>query len=65
LADALHLGKAGEGQPNRLAHAQVGIHFDFVVAYFYIANGYCSAPASILPAKGSGDDHRIHVSATK
>src|SRR5450759_2316613 len=27
-------------QPNRLAHAQVGIHFDFFAAHFHIANGY-------------------------
>ena len=51
LADALHLRKAGEDQPNRLAHPQVRIHFDFVVANFYIANGYCEeqlAPSCLL-----------------
>lgn len=36
----MHLGKAGEDQPNRLAHAQVGIHFDLVAARFHIADGY-------------------------
>jgi hypothetical protein len=51
LADGLHLGKPGEDQPNRLTNAQVGIHFDFVAAYFYIANGYREvqlAPSCLL-----------------
>src|SRR5208283_2850593 len=40
LTDALHLGKTGENQPDRLVYAQIRIHFDFLAAHFHVANRY-------------------------
>ena len=40
LTDALHLGKTGENQPDRLVYAQIRIHFYFLAAHFHVANRY-------------------------
>ncbi len=40
LADALHLGEAGEDQPDRLAYAQIGVKLDPAAAHSDIADGH-------------------------